>query len=254
VENKMKIIQLISFWIAFCPFVTFANELTANALLDSMNAVMTTENSKAIMRQIIITTSGKERVFEYEYFSGNSGENLLMRYIKPKRVKNNAFLITNNGDDITVYFSRTRRTRKLASHAKKQKVQGSDFSYEDFSGSETWKEDYEVKLLESQDEEIYVLEFTPKPDVITSYTKMRILIRKNDYYPIEIKYYDEDEIHLKSLFLENIRKIEGLPTAMLLRMVNNLEKTETKMEILEITYDITFDDNFFTERNLKKGK
>ena len=39
----------------------------------------------------------------------------------------------NDGDDIWTYFPRTRRVRKLASHAKKQKVPGSDFSFGDFS-------------------------------------------------------------------------------------------------------------------------
>ena len=48
----------------------------------------------------------------------------------------------NDGDDIWTYFPRTRRVRKLASHAEKQKVQGHDFSFGDFSSEDTWKEDY----------------------------------------------------------------------------------------------------------------
>ncbi|MBC8214285.1 MAG: outer membrane lipoprotein-sorting protein [Candidatus Marinimicrobia bacterium] len=242
------------FILMLCSTKLFATELTADAILDSMNTVMSPENSKATMKQVIVTTSGRERIFEYEYYSGNKGKNLLMRYIKPKKVKNNAFLIANNGDDITVYFPRTRRTRKLASHAKKQKVQGSDFSYEDFSGSESWKEDYTVKLFESSNKNLYSLEFIPKDDIITSYSKMQILVRKSDYYPTELKYYDDKGIHHKTLFLEDIRVIEEFPTAMAMRMVNHIEKTETRMEILDITYNITFDENFFTERNLKKGK
>ncbi len=232
--------------------ILFANPpITAQAILDSMNSILTPENSQGKMQQIMQTSGGKERVFEYEYFSGNKGKNVLMRYTKPKKIKGNAFLMKNHSDDIWVYFPRTRRVRKLASHAKNQKVQGSDFSYEDFSGSDEWEEDYDVHL-EEENETSYTLIFTRKPNSSKQYARMRILIRKSDFYPSKIEYYNNEKKHLKTLFFENIHQVDGFPTAFSMRMQNHVEDSQTIMKVLEMTYDILFKKGFFSDKKLKK--
>lgn len=231
--------------------VLVANDISAEALLDSMTAVISPENVKSTVLQVIQTSSGKERTFEYESFSSEKGKNVLLKYTKPKKVKGNAFLMKNNADDLWVYFPRTRRVRKLASHYKNQKVQGSDFSYEDFSGGETWKEDFNIKRLQDDDEN-YVLEFTPKPNVNSSYRSMTAYLQKSDYYPVKIEYFEKSGSHLKTLFLSEIKSVENIPTARVMEMVNHIEGTRTIMETISITYDISFSDDFFTESNMRK--
>ena len=231
--------------------VLVANDISAEALLDSMTAVISPENVKSTVLQVIQTSSGKERTFEYESFSSEKGKNVLLKYTKPKKVKGNAFLMKNNADDLWVYFPRTRRVRKLASHYKNQKVQGSDFSYEDFSGGETWKEDFNIKRLQDDDEN-YVLEFTPKPNVNSSYRSMTAYLQKSDYYPVKIEYFEKSGSHLKTLFLSEIKSVENIPTARVMEMVNHIEGTRTIMETIAITYDISFPDDFFTESNMRK--
>ncbi len=229
----------------------FSSEKTADELMNAMLSVMTPENSHAVIVQKIQTTSGNERTLEYEYYTAGKGADVLMRYTKPNQIKGNAFLMKNNGDDIWLYSPRTRRVRKLASHARKQKVQGSDFSYEDFSGGDSWKEDFTVEKLPDQEEQ-YVLAFYPRPDVVTSYSKMITFIRYNDYYPVKIDYYDKNGVLMKSLYLEDIRTIDGYPTAMKMRMLNHLTGSETVMETLRVEYDLEFPENFFTRENLRK--
>ena len=150
-----------------------------------------------------------------------------------------------------MYFPRTRRVRKLASHAKKQKAQGSDFSYEDFSGSEEWKTDYRVKQILSGEHENYLLTLTPKIDAETSYDSLKIYVNKLNYYPDRMLYY-QDEILLKTLHFQDVQDIQGIPTAMSMRMENHAEDSQTTMSILEMEYNVVFDEGFFTERNLKK--
>ena len=179
------------------------------------------------------------------------GKNVLIRYIEPRKVRHNAFLIKNNGEDIWVYFPRTRRVRKLASHAKKQKAQGSDFSYEDFSGSEEWKRDYRVKQILSGERENYLLTLTSKIDVETSYDTLKIYVNKLNYYPSRILYY-QDDMHLKTLHFQDVHDIQEIPTAMSMLMENHVEDSQTIMSILEMEYNVDFDEGFFTERNLKK--
>ena len=223
-------------------------------LLQKVLDVMNPSNARAIISQTIITSSGQTRTFEYESFMGNGGEFSLMRYQSPSRVRGNAMLMTDFADNIWMYFKRTGRVRKLASHAKKQKFEGSDFTYEDMGTGDSWKEDYRPEnrgLEKVQGQECYRLLLAARAEHL-SYSQLVCWVRSADFYPIRIDYYDEEGTFTKVLHLEDIREVEGVPTAMKMVMENKLDRTSTSMETLEITYDVTFDDDFFTERNLKR--
>ncbi|MBC8257225.1 MAG: outer membrane lipoprotein-sorting protein [Candidatus Marinimicrobia bacterium] len=229
----------------------FGADFSAKTILDSMTIVMQPNSSQGKMEQEIITSSNIKRVFTFNYYSEDKGKNVLIRYMEPRKVRNNAFLIKNSGEDIWVYFPRTRRVRKLASHAKKQKAQGSDFSYEDFSGSEEWKTDYRVKQKPSGERNNYLLNFTPRIGAGTSYDSLKIYVNKLNYYPDRMLYY-QNGVHLKTLNFQDVKKIQGIPTAMRMLMENHLEDSKTTIRILEMEYNVIFDREFFTERNLKK--
>ncbi len=229
-------------------------QITGTEILEQVLDVMNPPNARAVVRQTIVTTSGKTRTFEYESFMGDKGENSLMRYRSPSRTRGNAMLMTEFSDNIWMYINRTGRVRKLASHAKKQKFEGSDFTYEDMGSGDSWKHDYtpqNMGLTKLDGEECYRLELTAAAEDL-SYSKIGCTVRTSDYLPLQIDYYDEEGTHTKVLRLADIQVIEGIPTAMHMVMENLVDRTSTWMETIEITYDVTFDDDFFTERNLKK--
>jgi hypothetical protein len=64
--------------------------------------------------------------------------------------------------------------------------------------------------------------------------------------------YYQDGVHLKTLNFQDVKKIQGIPTAMSMRMENHAEDSQTTMRILEMEYNVVFEQGFFTERNLKK--
>ena len=70
----------ILFFLCFTSIGIFAADLSADAILDSMTSVMQPEVSQGKMEQEIITSSHEKRVFTFEYFSSNIGENILIRY------------------------------------------------------------------------------------------------------------------------------------------------------------------------------
>ena len=118
--------------------VAFSQEMTADDIIQKVNDQFNTETNYAKSKMTIVTTSGQKRTFIQESWSKDRGEKNLMRYLEPRRVKDQAVLMLNHADDIWMFFPRTQRVRKLATHAKKQKMQGSDFSYEDMgSGDHT---------------------------------------------------------------------------------------------------------------------
>ncbi|MBN2408044.1 MAG: outer membrane lipoprotein-sorting protein [Elusimicrobia bacterium] len=205
----------------------------------------------------IITSSGEERTFIYDSYSKNRGEKNLIRYIEPSRARGQAILMLNNADDIWAYFPRTGRVRKLATHAKRQKMEGSDFSYEDMGSGDAFLDDYTSRLLGEEEKEGYMchkLELERKQGSDAGYSRLVIWVIKENYFPVAIQYYDLDDsrLLLKELIQYDIRMIENIPTGMKIVMYNRTDDTKTVMEILKVDYDAELGDELFTERGLLK--
>ncbi len=241
--------------LALCPL--FAQDLTGDEIIKRANDIMAPESSWARSKMTILTTSGDERVFISESWSKNSGEKNLVRYLEPSRVKGQAVLMLNHADDIWMFFPRTQRVRKLATHAKRQKMQGSDFSYEDMGSGDAFVEDFSSTRLEDEKAEgsdCYKIELIRKPESDVSYSRMIIWALKESFVPIVIDYYadKEPDRRVKRLVASDIRTIDDIPTAMKMVMFNHEDNTQTEMEMLDVKFNLELDDSIFTERALKK--
>lgn len=234
-----------------------SEEMTANDIINTMTVTLNPEQSKGKMKMTIVTSTGQERTFEYQTFSKNQGEKSLMKYIKPSRVKDQAILMLNDANDIWIYFPRTKRIRKLATHAKKQKLEGSDFSYEDLGGSDAFIEEYGAVRLKDEKKEdriCYKLELTRKPESNANYSKVNLWVDKETFVPMVIDYYHEDDPDLweKQLICSDIKLIDSIYTPMKCVMYNKLDNTHTSMEIVEVTYNVDLSDDIFTEMGMQK--
>ena len=235
----------------------FSQELTADDIIQKVNDQFNTETSYGKSKMTIVTTSGQKRTFVQESWSKDKGEKNLVRYLEPRRVKDQAILMLNHADDIWMFFPRTQRVRKLATHAKKQKMQGSDFSYEDMGSGDAFIDDFTSKRLEDEQKEgqdCYKLELIRKQESGSSYSRLIMWIIKENFLPVVIDYYDEKDptYLLKTMVASDFRVIDGIPTSMKVVMFNQNDNTQTEMEILEMKYNITLTDDMFTERSLKK--
>jgi outer membrane lipoprotein-sorting protein len=241
----------------FSTIKTYAETITSQEIVNKMNEVINPQTAQAKAKITIITSSGKERTFIYDSFTKNRGEKNLIRYLEPKRVKGQAMLMLNNADDIWAYFPRTKRVRKLATHAKRQKWEGSDFSYEDMGSGDAFIDEYENKLLGEEKKEnydCYKIELKRKKDSDTGYSRLIMWIIKDNFCPVVMNYYDKkDTKFLKKVLIQyEIKDIDGIPTGMKMTMYNKTDNTQTTMELLEIKYNLELDDSIFSERNLRR--
>ena len=258
--KKLKVMKpiIISVLILFVfSSVSFGQDLTGEDIIQKVNDIMNLETAWSKSKMTITTTSGKLRTFVSESWSKNRGEKNLVRYLEPSRVKDQAILMLNNADDIWAFFPATQRVRKLATHAKKQKMQGSDFSYEDMGSGDAFIDDYTSERLKDErkeKQECYQIELIRNPDSDLSYSRMVMWIVKENFVPIVIDYYEyNDPARLqKRLVASDIRIIDDIPTAMKFVMHNLNDNTQTEMELLEVKYSIPINDDLFTERNLKR--
>lgn len=235
----------------------FAAGPTANEIIKNVNELMNQETMKATMTMTMTTSGGEKRTFEYLSYSKNKGEKNLLIYQAPRRVRGQKMLMLNNADDIWAYFARTKRVRKLATHAKRQKMEGSDFSYEDMGANNSFISDFNAQKLDNDKREgydCYVVELTKKTTSSSSYSKIFMWVIMDNFLPIVIDYYDEDNPQRvdKTLVQSNIQIINNIPTGMKYTMTNKNDDSETVMVLQEVEYNIDLDDMLFTERGLKK--
>ena len=257
-----RLLSVISFSVllaATLPFMQLnaQKEMTADEILETLTETMNPEQSHGIMSMTIVTSSGQERTFKYETFSKDKGEKSLMKYLEPQRVKGQTILMLNDANDIWTYFPRTKRVRKLATHAKKQKVEGSDFSYEDMGASDAFVEEYNAQRLNDENKEgrsCYKLELTRKPESNASYSRVMLWVDKEKFIPLVVDYYHENdpELREKQLVCDDVQLIDEIYTPMDCTMYNKLDNTYTRMKIVEITYRVELSDDLFTEMGMQR--
>jgi hypothetical protein len=233
-----------------------AEELTAEQIMQGINNLLNQPTVYSQGKMIIQTSSGQERVFTMNSWSVNGGEKTLMRYTAPSRVRGQSTLMLNHSDEIWIYFPRTGRVRKLAAHARYQKMEGSDFTYEDMGSGDTFVEDFTPVLIgldKKCDTECYYLELFRKEDSRSAYNRLLIWARKTDFMPLLIDYYPEEnsELPSKRLFQSDVTVVQGIPTAGRVEMHNLLDNTVTVMETDSIRYNLEIPEDFFTTRNLQ---
>ena len=234
-----------------------SQELTGDEIIQKVNDTINLETTYNKSKMTIVTSSGSERTFTMESWGKDKGEKNLVRYIAPSRVKGQAVLMLNNADDIWMFFPRTQRVRKLATHAKKQKMQGSDFSYEDMGSGDAFIEDYDAQRLDDEKKEgydCYKLELTQKEGSDLSYSRLILWVIKENFVAVVIDYYHENDPSRleKQLVQSDIRTIDDIPVAMRAVMFNKNDNKKTELELLEVKFNVKLEDSLFTERALKK--
>ena len=253
-----SVMKINLFLISFIFIVSVASaELNGPQIIQKVNDTMNQETSRSTSLMTITTSSGDKRTFETVTYTKDKGKMSLIRYLSPSRVKGQAMLLLNNADDIWAYFPRTRRVRKLATHAKRQKMEGSDFSYEDMGSGDNFVKDFITILLgeEKKGKKLcYKLEMVRSKNSDSAYSRMVMWVIKENFVPIIVHYHhDKDPERLtKILTLKDIQNIDGVPAPMSMVMRNVEDGSETILVNTEVRYNIELPDDMFTERGLSE--
>ncbi len=226
--------------------------LTPDEIIQKIDDNERVQSSQGTGSQTIETSGGETRTLEYEMFTKDLNDKQLTIYTAPARIKGDKILMLDDGNDIYFFTPKTGRDRHLAGHARKKKVQGSDFSYEDISGGKI-SDQYTYKLLGEEEVEgrpCYQIELIPTPKG-PSYSKLILWADKERFTSIRIDYYTDNELE-KRLICSDIRDIDGHWTPMKMTMTNLLEGGKTIMETSSIKFGVELDDAMFTRSYLKR--
>jgi len=246
----MKNLKIILTSLLFLIVTIPSYSQSAASLLRSMDALMSAPKDKeALVKMVLKDRSGKEKVRE-AIMKQKGQYHKIYRYTSPEKQVGTATLSLPD-DIIWLYMPAFNKAVKVTLLSKSQAFTGTDFSYEDMSGS-SYSERFTPRILTSSDENIYQLELMPK-SMKTKYSKIIVYLDRTHLYPIKMEYFDKDKIYFK--FATYKYKKQGKYWYAEEVMMKNIKKDHsTEIILTQIKFDQGLDDAEFTVENLKPEK
>ncbi len=242
--NKLKII-LAGFLFLVLAIPSFAQ--SAASLLQGMDALMSAPKDKeAVVKMVLKDKSGKEKVRE-AIMKQKGQYHKIYRYTFPEKQVGTATLSLPD-DIIWLYMPAFNKAIKVTLLSKSQAFTGTDFSYEDMSGT-SFSERFTPRILPSSDDQIYQLELMPK-SMKSRYSKIIVYLDKTHLYPVKMEYFDKDKAYFKYATY-SYKKQGNYWYAEKVIMTDISKNHSTEIYITQIKFDQGLDDAEFTVENLQ---
>lgn len=233
-----------------------AHAETAEEIVEKARDARSVENSAQTLEMVIVGKNGSERVRELEIKVKVDGDirKSLARFTAPSDVSGTALLLIDHPDTVDeqlLYLPAVKRTNRISGNSRKGSFMGSDFSYEDMEFSDPPDATYTVT---SDTSDTWVIETNPGAD--SSYGKLITTVRKADYVPTTIQFFDKDNELLKELTVTDTTQESGLTLVTASTMKNVQKNTSTRLTVKSHKLNLPeaeLPDALFTKTSLEAG-
>ena len=215
------------------------------------------ESFRARVKMTLTSASGSERLRELTMLRINTpasgGQRYFMYFHAPGDVRRMAFLIYKypaREDDRWLFIPALSLVQRIAAKDSQSSFVGSDFTYEDVSGRDVEADAH--RLLREEDlggKPCYVIESVPKG--AASYQRKVSWIDKAVFLPLKEEYYDVQGQLFKEFAAEEIKEIDGVPTAVKRAMKSIKTGHKTVVEFSDVKYRLGLKPEEFSERALR---
>jgi outer membrane lipoprotein-sorting protein len=224
---------------------------------------------KAQLKMELINKNGKKRTRQVTIWRLERGDEdkSLIYFHKPAADRGTAFLTwehKNKDSEQWLYLPAVKRIRRIAAPEKHKAFMGTDFSYNDMAPPHPDEFIHKLSGEEELDGEYcYVVESVHKSYTENSthgnknkyeYSKMSSWVRKDNYMLIKSKMLDKKGRQYKEFRAHDIKKIDGIWTAMVTEMKKLKSGHRTVFTISDIKYNMGLKESFFTRRELSKER
>ncbi|MDR0306368.1 MAG: outer membrane lipoprotein-sorting protein [Chitinispirillales bacterium] len=151
------------------------------------------------------------------------------------------------------------RVTKIPPSIMSQPWMGSDFTNDDLVRSASVVNDYTHSFLSDTVSEdggtAWRVELIPKPTAPVVWSKVIMWITKDDYIRRRVEFFDERGTLMSVMVLENVKKMGGrtIPTKMTMTP-RDKPGHHTIMEYNDAQFDISINESFFSQQNMKQIK
>ena len=235
-----------------------ASALTGRELMNRVRDNNSSESQLSHVKMTLIDKKGRsqERAVKIYAEQVGGGENSLLRFMAPKRVKGISFLIINEDESNKryLYMPSQKKTRLVPEGDNRKSFQGTDFTYYDLSPHDVDSDNYEpLESSRHDDHDVWICTSLPKSGSESPYGKIVQWIRKDIYVPVRIDFYDDKGKLLKISRATRLKKVGKYWTPMVNEMHNVQIDHKTVMTIEKIKYDVDIPAKIFSKSNLEQG-
>lgn len=187
--------------------------------------------------------------------TGSTAEKSMIITMAPKKEEGNKWL--RIGNEMWNYLRATETTIRIPPSMMLQSWNGSDFTNDDLARESSLSKDYTAQddgVDTVQGAPCWKLLLMPKPDSPVVWGRLVLFVRRQDYLPALVQYYDEHGLLVRHLVYSEIRDEGGrtIPTSW--TMYNDTKNGHvTIFHILKITFDRPIPEEIFSLQELQRG-
>ena len=179
----------------------------------------------------------------------------LVRVLEPRKDRGNGTLTDDNS--MWSYSPKVNRVIKIPSSMMGQSWMGSDFSNKDIARADDIVKQYDHSFLGIEEVDgvtIYEIESIPHENAAVVWGREVLKIR-DDHVVTEHRFYDQDNVLVKTLTSLEIGEMGGRTIALQQRMAKEESPEEwTEIQVVSVDYDIELADSLFTLSNLRNPR
>jgi len=242
-----------------------AEELSPLDIMQKSHAATKVKDSASTGTFTLVSKDGNRRVRRTNGYTKLDADGVdymrTVRFLSPADIKGTATLLLEHSgrdDDLWIYLPALKKVRRLSAANKRDSFVGTELSYGDVIGHKP--EEWDHRRL--ADAELggtmcYVIESLPKTDTVKSnsgYSKRLSWIRKDNFVPTRVDYWDLRGALLKRISAGDIRPVgsAGKWQAMRSDAVNLQTGYKTEITFDEFKADQGLGNEYFTPRYLEK--
>jgi outer membrane lipoprotein-sorting protein len=227
---------------------------TAREIIDRVDRLLRGESSHGTVTMEIVTEHWS-RSLDMEVWSLGT-EYSLVRVSAPAREAGTATL--KAGQEVWNYLPRVDRTIKVPPSLMMGSWMGSHFTNDDLVKESRIVDDYDFRItFEGARDGVPVWEFVlnPKPEAPVVWGRIEEQVRKADFMPTWVRYYDEDGTLVRTLTFGDYQFMgDRLVPATMLVVPADKPDEYTELIYHELDFGVDIDESFFSLRSLRSRR
>jgi len=232
--------------------------ITGHEVMEKAKKSNQSKTQVSDIHMLLIDKKGveQERAIKIWAIQGDVDKSLT-RFTQPKNVEGVGFLVLSEKGNAKrwLYMPKSKKTRMIAEGDKNKTFMGTDFTYYDLSPHDLDNEAFDaVKSQTIDGHDCYEVRGRSKTPETSLYGDVVKFVRKDNFVPIRVDFYDKSGKLLKRSNVLDLKNIKGNWTPTKIEMHNVQTEHKTVMTTTKIEYDQTIPDNTFTNTNLEKGR
>ena len=243
----------ILFVLSFIALSLNAQQLSATDIVKKADEKFNGEKSGISTMVMTIVRPTWERKVEFKSWSVGR-ENSLTLITAPAKEQGQTFL--KRGQEMWNWNPSINRVIKLPPSMMSQGWMGSDYTNDDILKESSIVQDYTHEIIDDEmigEMNCYKIKMIAKPEAKVVWGHQVWWVEKKELLVLKAELYDEDGSLVRTELGSEIKIMDGRTIPTRLELIQAEEKgNKTIVEIKDIKFNVTIEDSFFSQQNMKR--